>query len=93
MDSNDIKTYVKARLLLEESKKKKRWNFHMVKNPNMVYKEKTMQFDSTVHHGLLKKTLEHLLALRDAYASGSATRHVISQTCTRLKRLINKLEK
>lgn len=91
MDSDDLKTYIKARLLLEEGKK--RWNFHMVRNPNMVYKEKTMQFDSTSHHNLLKKTLDHLLALRDAYAAGSATRHIISQTCTRLKRLINKLEK
>ena len=57
------------------------------------YKEKTVKFDSGSHLKLLKSTLEHLLSLRDAYANGSATRHIISQTCTRLKRLINKLEK
>ena len=55
--------------------------------------EKTVKFDSGSHLKLLKSTLEHLLALRDAYAGGSATRHVISQTCSRLKRLIARLEK
>lgn len=84
-----IKTIVKARIL-EESRK---WSYHMVKKPNLLYKEKTVKFDSNSHLKLLKSTLEHLLGLRDAYAGGSATRHVISQTCTRLKRLIARLEK
>ena len=84
-----IKTFVKARIL-EESRK---WTYHMVKKPNLLYKKKTVKFDSGSHLNLLKNTLEHLLSLRDAYAGGSATRHVISQTCSRLKRLIARLEK
>lgn len=84
-----IKTIIKARLL-EEARK---WSFHMVKKPNLLYKEKSVQFDSDSHLKLLKNTLEHLLALKGAYANGSATKHIISQTCNRLKRLICRLEK
>ena len=84
-----IKAIVKARIL-EEAKK---WSFHMVKKPNFSYKEKTMVFDSNSHLKLLRNTLEHLLALKSAYSNGSATKHIISQTCSRLKRLIARLEK
>jgi hypothetical protein len=89
LEEDLIKTFIKARIL-EESRK---WSYHMLKKPNLLYKEKTVKFDSGSHLKLLKSTLEHLLALRDAYAGGSATRHVISQTCSRLKRLIARLEK
>ena len=65
----------------------------MVKKPNLLYKEKTVKFDSNSHLKLLKSTLEHLLSLKDAYTNGSATKHIISQTCSRLKRLIARLEK
>lgn len=88
LEEEVIKTIIKARLL-EESRK---WSYRMVKKPNLLYKEKTVKFDSGSHLKLLKNTLEHLLGLRDAYAGGSATRHIISQTCTRLKRLITRLE-
>jgi hypothetical protein len=83
-----IKAIIKAVILTES----KRWSYHMVRKPELLYKEKTVQFDSGSHLSLLRNTLLHLISLRNAYASGSATRHIISQTCTRLKRLINKLE-
>lgn len=84
-----IKAFIKAQILKESRK----WTYHMVKKPNLLYKEKTVKFDSDSHLKLLKRTLKHLLALRNAYAGGSATRHIISQTCSRLKRLIARLEK
>lgn len=75
--------------ILTESKK---WKYHMVRKPDFLYKEKNVSIDSTKHIKLLKKTVEHLHALKSAYAIGSAMRHIISQTCTRLNRLVKKLE-
>ena len=89
-----IKDIIIAGLLVEAAKKaKKTWRVHMIRKPDFVYKEKTVKVDSDRHLDMLHNTLEHLESLKGAYASGSATRHVISQTCTRLKRLINRLEK
>ena len=59
---------------------------------NFLYKEKNVSIDSTKHIGLLKNTIQHLQALKSAYAVGSARRHIISQTCSRLNRLVKKLE-
>jgi hypothetical protein len=84
-----IKQAIKASILIAEAR---RWSYHMARKPELQYKERTVQFDSSSHLKLLKSTLEHLVALRNAYAAGSANRHVISQTCTRIKRLIAKLE-
>lgn len=76
--------------LLEESKA---WRFRTFRKPALVYKDKELDIESAKHLAMLKQTLEHLIALRAIYPSGSANRHVISQACSRLKRLINKLEK
>ena len=84
-----LKVLIKEQLLAEG----KHWRFHMMKQPNLVYKEKTVQVDSVSHIKLLKNTLEHLEALKKTYAAGSANRHIIAQTCTRIKRLLAKLEK
>jgi hypothetical protein len=75
--------------ILTESKK---WKYHMVRKPDFLYKEKNVSIDSAKHINLLKNTVEHLRALRSAYAAGSAMRHIISQTCSRLNRLVKKLE-
>jgi hypothetical protein len=64
----------------------------MVRKPDFLYKEKNVSIDSAKHINLLKNTVEHLRALRSAYAAGSAMRHIISQTCSRLNRLVKKLE-
>lgn len=88
-----IKDIIKAGLLVEAAKAKKTWRVHMIRKPDFVYKEKTVKVDSDRHLDMLHNTLEHLESLKGAYAAGSATRHVISQACTRLKRLINRLEK
>lgn len=64
----------------------------MVRKPDFIYKEKNVSIDSTRHINLLKKTVEHLRALKSAYTVGSAMRHIISQTCSRLNRLVKKLE-
>lgn len=73
--------------LLEEGK---RWKF---RNPHISYKEKSVKVDGVRHHKMLLRTIAHLEALRDGYPTGSATRLVISQTCSRLKRLVKQLEK
>lgn len=75
--------------ILTESKK---WKYHMIRKPDFLYKEKNVLIDSAKHINLLKKTIEHLHALKSAYAIGSAMRHIVSQTCTRLNRLVKKLE-
>jgi hypothetical protein len=75
--------------ILAESKK---WKYHMIRKPDFLYKEKNVSIDSTKHIGLLKNTIQHLQALKSAYAVGSAMRHIISQTCSRLNRLVKKLE-
>lgn len=76
--------------LLEESKVIR---FHGIRKPELTYKEKQVNVDSNKHLNMLKRTLDHLVALRSVYPTGSANRHIISQACTRIKRLINKLEK
>jgi len=64
----------------------------MIRKPGFLYKEKNVSIDSVKHINLLKNTVEHLQALKSAYAVGSAMRHIISQTCSRLNRLVKKLE-
>jgi hypothetical protein len=76
-----------AETLLEEGK---RWKF---RKPHISYKEKPVKVDGVRHHKMLLRTIAHLEALRDGYPAGSATRLVISQTCSRLKRLVKQLEK
>jgi hypothetical protein len=48
--------------------------------------------NSKKHLKMLKQTLQHLNALKKAYPQGSATRHVLTQACNRIKRLVSKLE-
>lgn len=55
--------------------------------------EKTVGIETKKHYNMLCKTLMHLEALKSVYARGSANRHILSQTCSRLKRLIARLEK
>lgn len=76
-----------------QRKKPSSWSFHRGKKPHITYRDRQVKFDSDTHLKLLHGSLEHLLALRDAYPPGSANRHVMSQVCTRLKRLIKSLEK
>lgn len=71
----------------------KGWRFHNLRRPKLVYKEKQVKVDSDRHRTMLERTLAHLIALRDIYPVGSANRHIISQSCTRIKRLLNKIEK
>lgn len=53
---------------------------------------KLVAINSTQHLKMLRKTLKHLEALKRIYPKDSATRHVLTQACVRIKRLINKLE-
>lgn len=76
--------------LLEEGKGMR---FHYIRKPSVVYKEKQVKIDSNKHREMLERTLAHLIALRDVYPTGSANRHIISQACTRIKRLVIKLQK
>jgi hypothetical protein len=84
----DLKDLILESILAE----RKSIKYHMVRKPNLVYKEKSVHIDSSKHVSLLKNTIQHLEALRSAYAPSSAMRHIISQACSRLKRLLNKLE-
>ena len=79
-------------ILFESKKSHKKVRYHMVRKPDFSYREKSVQFSSEKHINLLKNTIEHLEALRSAYNPSSAMRHVISQACSRLRRLLNKLE-
>lgn len=88
-----IKDIIKAGLIAEAIKTKKTWRAHLIRKPDFVYKDKTVKVDSERHLSLLRNTLEHLESLKGAYANSSANRHIISQTCTRLKRLLKRLEK
>jgi hypothetical protein len=89
--SKKLQQIIKETVLTEA--KKKSYKFHMVKKPNFLYKEKQISIDSVKHISLLKKTVDHLEGLKTAYATGSAMRHIVSQTCSRLKRLIKRLER
>lgn len=53
---------------------------------------KLVAINSSQHLKMLRKTLKHLEALKRIYPKDSATRHVLTQACVRIKRLINKLE-
>ena len=64
----------------------------MIRKPDFLYKEKSVKIESGKHISLLKNTVAHLEALKTAYTAGSAMRHIIAQTCSRLKRLIKRLE-
>lgn len=86
-----LKDIITTSLLTE--RKKKSWQFRAIRKPDFQYREKTVKLDSSNHLEMLKKTLEHLEALKDIYHTGSANRHVISQACTRIKRLVKRLEK
>lgn len=60
---------------------------------SFVYGDKTVGVETKKHYEMLCKTLMHLEALKSVYPRGSANRHILSQTCSRLKRLIARLEK
>ncbi|TXH09560.1 MAG: hypothetical protein E6R04_07570 [Spirochaetes bacterium] len=60
---------------------------------DFVYGDKTVGVETKKHYDMLCKTLMHLEALKSVYERGSANRHILSQTCSRLKRLIARLEK
>lgn len=84
----DLKDIILTSLLTE----RKSWKFRAIKKPHLQYREKSVKIDSNGHLNMLKRTLGHLEGLRDVYHTGSANRHIISQTCSRLKRLIKRLE-
>jgi hypothetical protein len=67
------------------------WNFRQ-SHLNMDSRAKPVRIDSARHKRLLKQTIDHLMALKNAYPNGSANRHVISQACTRLKRVLARFE-
>lgn len=84
----ELRAFIKESILVE----RRRIKYRMVRKPDFLYKERSVQIDSEKHISLLKNTIEHLEALRSSYSSGSAMRHVISQASSRLKRLLKKLE-
>lgn len=78
-------------ILTEEVKRS--WRFRSVKKPGMVYREKPVKVNSKRHLNMLQRTYDHLQALKACYAPSSSTRHILSQACVRIKRLLKQLEK
>jgi hypothetical protein len=81
------------REILTESLVEESWKFRSVRKPKMSYREKDVKVDGKRHRAMLQRTLEHLTALRNVYHPNSSNRHILSQACTRIRRLLKQLEK
>lgn len=59
---------------------------------NQEPKTQKVMVNSRQHISQLKKTIAHLEQLKTVFKAGSANRMVVSQTCSKLKHLLRRLE-